>query len=84
MYMADPSRPRLQSFSSTSFFLLEVTHTFTKLLNDAAIFAIPFGNINHPAKAWWSPKIAEADAKRRNHLPTVNPPSSIWRTIPPI
>ena len=65
MYMADRSRPRLQSFSSTSFFCSEVTHFFTKLLNDAAISAIPFGNINHPAKAWQSPEIVEAVAKRR-------------------
>ena len=41
----------------------EATHTFTKLLNDAATSAIPFGSINRPAKAWWS--VADAVAKRR-------------------
>ena len=65
MYMANRSRPRIQSFSSTSLSLSDVTHTFTRLLNDAATSVIPFGNINHPAKAWRSPEMAEAFAKRR-------------------
>ena len=42
--------------------LPEATHTFTKFLNDAAT---SFGSINHPAKAWWSPEVADAVAKRR-------------------
>ena len=45
--------------------LSEATHTFTKLLNDAATSAIPFGSINCPAKAWWSSEVADAIAKRR-------------------
>ena len=35
----------------------------TKVLNDAATSALPFGNINRFAKAWWSPEIAEAVAR---------------------
>ena len=49
----------------TTLFLSEATHTFTKLLNDAATSAIPFGNINRPTKAWWSSEVADAVAKRR-------------------
>ena len=49
----------------TTLSLSEATHTFTKLLNDAATSAIPFGSINRPAKAWWSPEVADAVAKRR-------------------
>ena len=45
--------------------LSEATHTFTKLLNDAATSAIPFSNINFPAKAKWSLEVADAIAKRR-------------------
>ena len=45
--------------------LSEATHTFTKLLNDAATSAIPFGSINRPTKAWWSSEVADAVAKRR-------------------
>ena len=45
--------------------LSEATYTFTKLLNNTAASTIPFGNINRPAKAWWSPEIAEVIAKRR-------------------
>ena len=37
----------------------------TPLLNDAATSAIPFGSINRPTKAWWSPEVADAIAKRR-------------------
>ena len=33
--------------------------------NDAATSAIPFGSINRPAKAWWSPEVADTVAKRR-------------------
>ena len=40
-------------------------HLVPKLLNNTAASTIPFGNINLPAKAWWSPEIAEAIAKRR-------------------
>ena len=42
-----------------------VATTKTKLLNDAATSAILFGSINRPAKAWWSPEVADAIAKRR-------------------
>ena len=42
----------LSSFTTLS--VSEATYTFTKLLNDAAASAILFGNINRPAKAWWS------------------------------
>ena len=45
--------------------LSEATHTFTKLSNDAATSAIPFGSTNRPAKAWWSSEVADAVAKRR-------------------
>ena len=51
--------------SFTTFSFSEATHTFTKLLNDAAASVFPFGNSNHPAKAWWSYEIAKAVAKRR-------------------
>ena len=49
----------------TTLSLFEATHTFTKLLNDAATSAIPFGSINRPAKTCWSPEVADAVAKRR-------------------
>ena len=49
----------------TTLSLSEATHTFTKLLNDTATSAISFGNINRPAKAWWSSEVADAVAKRR-------------------
>ena len=49
--------------SLTSLSLSEATSTLTKLFNDAAASTISFSNINHPAKAWWSPKIADAIAK---------------------
>ena len=39
-------------FNFTRLFLFEATHTFTKLLNDAATSAILFGSINRPTKAW--------------------------------
>ena len=48
----------------TTLSLCEATHIFTKLLNDAATSAIPFGSINRPAKAWWSPEVEDAVAKR--------------------
>ena len=51
--------------SITALSLSEATYTFTKLLNDAAASAIPFGNINRSAKAWWSPEIADVVAKPR-------------------
>ena len=49
----------------TTLFLSEATHTFTKLLNDAATSAISFGSINRPTKAWWSSEVADAVAKCR-------------------
>ena len=49
----------------TTLSLSETTQTFTKLLNDAATSAIPFGSINRPAKAWWYSEVAHAVAKRR-------------------
>ena len=49
----------------TTLSLSEATHTFTKLLNDAATSAIPFGSINRSAKAWWSSEVADAVPKRR-------------------
>ena len=49
----------------TILFLSEATHTFTKLLNDAATSAIHFGSINRSSKAWWSSEVADAVAKRR-------------------
>ena len=58
--------------------LSEATHTFTKLLNDAATSAIPFDSINCPAKAWWSSEVTDAVAKGickgtlfRRRLPTL-------------
>ena len=48
-----------------TFSLSEATHTFTKLLIDAATSAIPLGSINRPAKFWWSPEVADAVAKLR-------------------
>ena len=59
----DTHCPTPSNFTTLS--LSETTHTFTKLLNDAATSAIPFGSINRPAKAWWSPEVADAVAKRR-------------------
>ena len=59
----DTHCPTPSNFTTLS--LSEATHTFTKLLNDAATSAIPFGSINRPAKAWWSPEVADAIAKRR-------------------
>ena len=59
----DTHCPTPSNFTTLS--LSEATHTFTKLLNDAATSAIPFGSINRPAKAWWSPEVADAVAKRR-------------------
>ena len=59
----DTHCPTPSSFTTLS--LSEATHTFTKLLNDAATSAIFFGRINRPAKAWWSPEVADAVAKRR-------------------
>ena len=49
----------------TTLSLSEASHTFTKLLNDAATSAIPFGSISRPTKALWSSEIADAVAKRR-------------------
>ena len=46
----DTHCPPPSSFTSLS--LSEAAYTFTKLFNDAAASAIPFGNINRPAKAW--------------------------------
>ena len=45
--------------------LSEANQSFTQLVHDAAIFAIPYGSINHSPKAWWSPEIAAAGADRR-------------------
>ena len=59
----DTHCPPPSNFAKLSF--SEATHTFTKLVNDAATFAIPFGSINCPAKAWWSSEVADAVAKRR-------------------
>ena len=59
----DTHCPNLSNFTTLS--LSEATHTFTKLLNDAATSAIPFGSINRPAKAWWSSEVADAVAKRQ-------------------
>ena len=59
----DTHCPTPSNFTTLS--LSEATHTFTKLLNDAATSAIPFGSINRPAKAWWSSEVADAVAKRR-------------------
>ena len=53
--------PPPSSFTTLSF--SEATYTFTKLLNDAVASAISFGNINHPAKGWWSLEITDAVAK---------------------
>ena len=68
----DTHCPTPSNFTTLS--LSEATHTFTKLLNDAATSAIPFGSINRPAKAWWSPEVADAVAKRRKAF--ANLPSS--------
>ena len=43
----DTHCPPPSNFTTLSFF--EATHTFIKLLNDAATSVIPFGNINRPA-----------------------------------
>ena len=59
----DTHCPPSSNFTTLS--LSEATHTFTKLLNDAATSAIPFGIINRPTKAWWSSEVADAVAKRR-------------------
>ena len=59
----DTHCPPPSSFTTLS--LSKPTHTFTKLLNDTAASVISFSIINRPAKAWWSPKIADAVAKRR-------------------
>ena len=59
----DTHCPTPSNFTTLS--LSEATHIFTKLLNDAATSAIPFGSISRPAKAWWSPEVADAVAKRR-------------------
>ena len=59
----DTHCPPPSNFTTLS--LSEATHTFTKLLNDAATSAIPFGSINRPTKAWWSSEVADAVAKRR-------------------
>ena len=59
----DTHCPPPSNFTTLS--LSEATHTFTKLLNNAATSAISFGSINRPAKAWWSSEIADAVAKRR-------------------
>ena len=48
--------------------LCEAIQTFTKFLNDVCTSSILLGNINCPVKVWWSPKIAEAVAKRRKVL----------------
>ena len=61
--LIDTHCPTPSNFTTLS--LSEATHTFTKLLNDAATSSIPFGSINRPAKAWWSPEVADAVAKRR-------------------
>ena len=55
----DTHCPPPSNFITLSF--SEATHTSTKLLNDAATSAIPFGSINHPA----SSEVADAVAKRR-------------------
>ena len=57
----DTHSPPPSNFATFS--LSEATHTFTKLLNDLATSAIPFGSINRPAKAWWSSEVADAVAK---------------------
>ena len=53
-------------------FLLSHQHFITKILNDALTSAIPFGSINLPAKAWRSPKVAEAVEKRREAFATAH------------
>ena len=59
----DTHCPHPSNFATLS--LSKATHTFTKLLNDAATSAISFGSINRPAKAWWSSEVADAVAKPR-------------------
>ena len=59
----DTHCPTPSNFTTLS--LSEATYTFTKLLNDAVTSAFLFGSINRPAKAWWSPEIADVVAKRR-------------------
>ena len=61
-YLEDNCLP-LSSFGSLS--LSEANHYFSLLILDAAKVAIPFGSINRSAKAWWSPEVAVAVAKRR-------------------
>ena len=46
----DTHCPPPSNFTTLS--LSKATHTFTKLLNDAATSVIPFGSINCPTKAW--------------------------------
>ena len=59
----DTHCPPPSNFTTLS--LSEATHTFTKLLNDAATSAIPFDSINRLTKAWWSSEVADAVAKPR-------------------
>ena len=59
----DTHCPALLPLIFATLSLSEATHTFTKLLNDAATATIPFGSIN--CKAWWSSKVADAVAKHR-------------------
>ena len=75
----DTHCPTPSNFTTLS--LSEATHTFTKLLNDAATSAIPFGSINRPAKAWWSPEVADAVAKHQRHLQRHTVPKKTVSTI---
>ena len=59
-------------FSLLFLSLSEATHTFTKLINDAATSAISFGNINRFVEVWWSAEVAEAVAKRRKAFEKVH------------
>ena len=58
------STPTNHIFQALLHSLFQYSHLH-KLLNYVATSTIPFGNINLPAKTWWSPEIAEAVAKRR-------------------
>ena len=78
----DTHCPTPSNFTTLS--LSEATHTFTKLLNDAATSAIPFGSINCPAKAWWSSEVADAVAKRRTLFQRHTVPKKTASTISPL
>ena len=61
----------------------EVTHTFTKLLNNAAP-GLPFGSINRPAKTWWLPKSQMPSRNAKRHLQRHTVPEKTASTIPPL